>query len=169
MSFGSNIFEIMYNLFFKLVEVGSEIWNFLFQEITILDTTFSLFSLLFFGGIAVFIILYLVKQFVPVAQKGDYFMDFTTALYNIIAFIFDTITSPVLDFFYLMGFETFDFDAPINLSGIFGISQLPSFSTIELIALIVGFTVSITALMLVIKFIKFLNGLLKGLFTGIKR
>lgn len=67
MGFGSNIFEIMYNLFFNLVHIGSEIWNFLFQEITIGDMTFSLFGLLFFGGIAVFIILYLVKQFVPVA------------------------------------------------------------------------------------------------------
>ena len=67
MSFGSNIFEIMYNLFFNLVHIGSEIWNFLFQEITILDNTFSLFGLLFFGGIAVFIVLYLVKQFIPIA------------------------------------------------------------------------------------------------------
>lgn len=67
MSFGTNIFEIMYNLFFNLVHVGSEIWNFLFQEITILDNTFSLFGILFFGGIAVFIVLYLVKQFIPAA------------------------------------------------------------------------------------------------------
>lgn len=67
MDLGSNIFEIMYNLFFNLVYIGSEIWNFLFQEITILDTTFSLFGLLLFGGIVVFIVLYLIKQFVPVA------------------------------------------------------------------------------------------------------
>lgn len=78
-----NVIEVLYNLFFRLLEWSSLAWDFIFTThkigITLIknpfgdnyliDLSFSLnlFNMLIGGGFLVFLILYLVKEFVPMA------------------------------------------------------------------------------------------------------
>ena len=76
-----NVFTFLYNLFFTLLRYSSVAWDFLFtthnlgvQLLKIGDTylidismPFNIFSLIAGGGFVVFLILHLVKTFIPVA------------------------------------------------------------------------------------------------------
>lgn len=61
------LYEFTIGLFFKFMSLVDIIYNFLFQEITIGDWTFSLWALLSGTLITVLLIAWFVKKLVPIA------------------------------------------------------------------------------------------------------
>lgn len=61
------LYEFTIGLFFKFMSLVDVIYNFLFQEITIGDWTFSLWTLLSGSLITVLLIAWFIKKLVPVA------------------------------------------------------------------------------------------------------
>lgn len=80
----NNVFTFLYDLFFILLEFATIAWEFLFTthelgiqlfkigEDFLIDITmpFNIFTLIAGGGFVAFLLLHLVKTFIPVAQKG---------------------------------------------------------------------------------------------------
>lgn len=60
------LYEFTIGLFFKFMSLVDIIYNFLFQEITIGDWTFSLWALLSGTLITVLLIAWFVKKLVPI-------------------------------------------------------------------------------------------------------
>lgn len=77
----NNIFTFLYDLFYTLLKFATYAWEFLFTthelgvklmkvgDTYLIDFTmpFNIFSLIAGGGFVVFLLLYLVKTFIPVA------------------------------------------------------------------------------------------------------
>lgn len=95
-------------------------------------------------------------------------MNFAQLLTALMEFISMNLVNPIQMFLDNSGFDITNLaDLPLT----FGFGEITWFSinALDLLLIVIGLLVSITALVLTWKFIKFLNGFLKGLFTGIKR
>lgn len=95
-------------------------------------------------------------------------MDFPQMLYNVMDFIYQTLFMPVFDFVESY-FDELSLKSSFDLSGLFGINTFPSFNISDLVLFIIAFAVSITALILFIKFMKWLTGFIRSLFSGVKK
>lgn len=95
-------------------------------------------------------------------------MNFAQLLTTLMEFLSSNLVNPIQGFISDSGSDITNLaDLPLNLG--FGQVTWLSINALDLLLIVIGFMVSITALVLTWKFFKFLSGLLKGLFTGIKK
>ena len=95
-------------------------------------------------------------------------MDFAQLLTELMTFLLANLISPIEMFLEYFGYDLGSLKDLILNFGFGGITWF-SINAHDLLLIVIGLMVSITALVLTWKFLKFLNNLLKGLFTGIKR
>lgn len=95
-------------------------------------------------------------------------MNFVELLRQLMEFLSINLVNPIQMFLDASGSDITNLaDLPLNFG--FGEITWLSINALDLLLIVIGFMVSITALVLTWKFFKFLTGLLKGLFTGIKK
>ena len=95
-------------------------------------------------------------------------MNFAQILTELMILLLSNLISPIEVF---LECYSYDLGSLTDLILNFGFGETIWFSinAHDLLLIVIGLMVSIMALVLTWKFIKFLNGFLKGLFTGIKR
>ena len=95
-------------------------------------------------------------------------MNFAQLLTTLMDFLVVNLVNPIQQFLCNHGYDITNLsDVPLNFG--FGEITWLSITALDLLLIVIGFMVSITALVLTWKFFKFLTGLLKGLFTGIRK
>lgn len=95
-------------------------------------------------------------------------MDFAQLLTQLMLFLYNNLILPIDNVLNEIGFDIVALH-DINFNIGFGQVTWFSLNLRDIIIVVIGFVVSITALVLTWRFIRFLNGFLKSLFTGIKR
>lgn len=95
-------------------------------------------------------------------------MDFAQILQRLMEFLTGNLIDPINAF---LDGQAHQILSLTEFQITFGLGEITWFSLTlyDLLLIVIGLMVSITALILTWRFLKFLNGFVKGLFTGIKK